>query len=215
MEVISTTTTKITGLFTVQQLRWEIGDPTKDPTEAGWVSDEMLQGIIDRHVDAAVREATLGLQASSPLFSLAIDGKELIVAGVEVPFTPGVVKITVPDGYFQVPSTLHAAESSLPYSYDVNILTTVYTDPFPANRKRFGMLEGTLVATGTDAELFVGTFHDIEDALVSILGTEAATKINNRILNDARMMLAWRIKEGNRLEALYEPNDGILEAADE
>lgn len=38
-------------IISVNQLREEIGDPTTNTQFAGYVSDDMLRGIIDRHVD--------------------------------------------------------------------------------------------------------------------------------------------------------------------
>ena len=201
----------ITGIIEYDQLRKEMGDPTLDSSEAGWVSQEMLENIIQRHHDEAVdlAEAMIA-QASSEGKS---PGPQELFVPIEIPLTastdlPGVKEGTVPVLYAPYITKAEADERSL--DYDDDIYKTLNTDPFALSRKRYQILGRkvyVLPALTTTATCFLALKTKLYD---HILSGDLLAMINAKILAAAKTMLAARIAEGKRLEALYEPGDLTL-----
>lgn len=85
-------------IITVDQLREEIGDPTTNSQFASYVTDDMLRGIIDRHVSWLENQALQRLKEGTQKPISQTDAVEIDLKGQS--HLPGVASGTLRDFYF-------------------------------------------------------------------------------------------------------------------
>jgi hypothetical protein len=206
----------LTGIISsADELRREIGGPTVDTADPGYVSDEMLEAIIQRHHDEAVKlaEKAAGISTSK----LQAPGPQILFEHVPVTMSastdePGLLEGDIPQEYY--PWALRVEDDQgRGLTYDENITRTVrsafvaryvykivgykiYTNPEIAG-------EGTISTVNVELALANDLFDHLIDG-------EILNKINESIIRAGREMLASRIREGMRLEQVYGPDDGVI-----
>lgn len=187
----------IQGLIDIVQLRAEIGSPTKDQSEPGYVSDDMLQEIIDRHEEEATRMADALVNAS--VMETGLPGPASIFEEVEIQTTSnGPVYVgTIDEQYYPQPLKVVDNED-VSLVRDPNVFRTANTAPF--DRYAYQVVGNKIEAISKDPSELKCQLA-IKSRLYShYIQGEILNNFNNAIINAATTMLSKRIAEGTRLE---------------
>lgn len=191
----------------VDQLREEIGGITDDQRFAEYVTDAMLQDIIDRHT------AYFDQRAEEALFSGQILPDSLIhlAEPIQIDMTPGdpVSKGDFPsvngDAYVRWSFGAFDDQGDV-LNYDADILETAENNPFAARRYRIiGSHVECLPNTAESMELYLALRSSVRDSLLG--GAHAGLgkdghDLNREIINEALRMVEERFKTAKREEEL-------------
>lgn len=206
----------LTGIIqTVDDLRRIIGGPTLDTADPGYVSDEMLEEIIQRHHDDAVKLAekvvgTLVDKGQEP-------GPPILFEPVAIPVAastdqPGLLEGDIPVGYYPWARQVED-DQGRGLIHDNDITRTVRTAFVPRYVFRIvGMKIYTNPEISSEGAITTVNAHlaPSEDLFDYVIDGEVMEKVNAAIIAEAEGMLAARIKEGMRLEQVYGSNDGVV-----
>lgn len=205
----------ITGLIGTAQLRNEIGGPSKDTADPGYISDLMLEGVIQRHHDEAVEMAEriaaervekTGTPGPYELF------EQITFAVLPSVNHPGLWETTIPALYYpRVAQVVDEEEHSL--YYDENIVRTVKTAFVP---RYVYKIVGTKIYVNPDFEgdRVSGDIHchvvEKTELYNHLISGDVLNSLNEQIVKDATAMLDKRVKEGTRLEQVFKADDGVI-----
>ena len=203
----------LTGIIAVADLRNQIGDPTLASNEAGWISDDMLCAIIQRHHDEAVTAADLAilayvLQAGNVGPDQLYD--EVALSEVTTDITGLAMfdlDLTTFWPHIQMATQLTTAVSQL--AEDDDLIGRLTTDFFA--RDRFQIIDDrifVLPVTAVTITISIANLARTRDFHVG--GPNGILAVNALIIKDASVMLAARIKEGNRLADIISAIDGTV-----
>lgn len=191
------------SLYTVANLRNEIGGPTADTAEYGYVSDSMLQGIIDRYTDEyndaiEVRIADL-MTKNLPL----LDEQDLtqvslpLTTPVDVGLSSNYKECVISSTYYPYTLTPGYDSDGFVYTNDPNIESTVSLSFI--TRRRFKIVGSKVVVIPNDITSIVLFLPD-KTKVNNRVGAEIEVAFNQMILKDAIVMMDRRVQEGSRLE---------------
>jgi hypothetical protein len=184
----------LSGIISVDQLRDEIGDPTTNTQFAGHITDSMLQGIIDNHVDWLEKQAYQRLQEGK---AKPVKRTEdvAITLSQNAPF-PELATGTLGSNHFpyateaivKSPSTYNGE----PLDYDPRLITKakkIFYDAF-----MFDIENRDVLVYPKDVEEITVMVPRLEDAIEEIMG-DIFSEVNNNIINRARQMQQARTQE--------------------
>jgi hypothetical protein len=185
------------NIIEVDQLRSEIGDPTVDPTEIGGISDEELQGVIDRHVT--------GLQSRYEQRIFAIDPSKIPLHAYEEVRLDTIVSggfdllayAEIDNEVFHLFPRTCVDEFGRELTYDESINFTVNRSL--ATKRRF-MFSGNRIYVCPLTIEAITVLLPNKEKLYEALIADEVIKVNDMIINDARNMLKSKVIEGGRLQ---------------
>lgn len=182
------------GIIGVDQLRQEIGDPTTNTQFAGYVTDDMLENIIDRHEewleDQSLQRINKGQE--SPVFQTY---PHTVSLSKNNRF-PGLAHGTLDSHYFPYSTealiTSPSNYEGEPLDYDPTLIDNkkkIFYDGFFFDVKNRDVL--VYPEDITEATVFVPLW---DEAVGEIMG-DMISEVNNNIINRARQMLEARERE--------------------
>lgn len=187
------------GIIKVDELRREIGDPTKDSTAPGWMGDNMLQDIIDRNVIALfglINQRLIQMEQSGvPM----VNSLELEKVSVDVAPSDEILNLsqgTIEEDIYPWAFRVTDGESGRSYFRDDHIELAEATSYFA--KKRYTTRGSILYITPPDSITLTMWAAKIDD-IVSTVGAEFLTGINDRIKAESLAALQARVVEGTRL----------------
>lgn len=200
----------IQGFITVAQLREEIGRPTLDTADPGYIPDTALSAIIERHREEALKEAERMASAATER-GLAPGPRELfepiVVSLSASTLHPSIHEGTIPSSFH--PWCLSAVDQhGRQLHYDEDIVKTANTS-FVIRRvyKVVGNLVYVFSQTPTSVVLKVAPKEKLYDHLIS---GEIINRFNRAIVETASRYMERVTREGIRLEQIFLPNDGVI-----
>ena len=183
----------VSNIIGVDQLRHEIG-AHEHQAGPGYISDDMLQGIIDRHADQLKRsvEQLMVEQGASMPDHLTQEMEFTLSAGdhpnVKQSSLSSVLFPFANEGYIESPASL----GDITLSPDVNLFRTVrksFSDIY-----RFNIYRNTLYVTTQEVEK-VKLFLGIWDEVVGAVAPNLLQPTNQSIVQSAQAMLQARKQE--------------------
>jgi len=208
-------TTVITGFLTTAELRSVIGKPTLDTADPGYISDTELERIIQRHHDLAVERArTLAderirageLPAEKRSFvpvaiamSISTTQTDLLEGDISSTYYPFVYQVTDNNGK--------------EYVYDENPGKTLRTSF--STRYVFKTVGRKLYSSGIDDNLNEPQTLNVHMASESdvwnfLFDGEMVRQYNAAIIEEAVILMDRVISEGQRLEQIFQNDDGLI-----
>lgn len=185
------------SLITVEELREEIGAPTRDSAEAGYVADKHLGPIIERAEEAiddmvAQRLAQYAAESRQP-----IDDSKFETVQVNLDRVRGMAEGEIPETYY--PFTFHPAtsEQGRVFEYDRNAESINQSTLF--EKRRFRIKGDKVRATPETTSVLYLTVAP-KDVLRAAVAADIIPDLNQQIIQQARQMLQARIEEGIRQE---------------
>jgi len=193
----------IRGLISVSALRETIGGPTLDTSEPGYVTDAMLQDIVDRHETAMVESM------SKIAFQMIAQGQQIapdsIFSHVALAVThagphQNLSSANIPTGFFPyIRSATTSTGKTL--RYDPEITLSANTSFFPVYRF-FVTRDKVLISPKFNGSISAQMVRT-EDLVSAMVSADSLIALNNAIIQEAYGLLQRRIQEGTRLEAPY------------
>jgi len=187
------------GIIRLDELRREIGDPTKDSTAPGWIGDNMLQDIIDRNVVALfglINQRLIQMEQSGvPL----VNSLELEKIDIDVDPSDEVVNLSegvIDEDIYPWAFRVTDGESGKSYFRDDHIELAEASSYF--SKRRYTTRGNILYVTPADSLTLKMWGAKIDD-IVSTVGAEFLSAVNDRIKAESFAMLNARISEGSRL----------------
>lgn len=209
-------TTVITGFITVAELRSAIGKPTLDTADPGYVSDEELERIIQRHHDEAVERARV--MADERIMAGDLPASKRVFNPVAISMSTSATQVDLREG--NIGSTYYpfvyqvTDESGKEYVYDDNpgkTTRTSFTKRFvykTVGRKIYASPTNTINLTEpTTLNVHLALENDVWDFLFD---GEMVRQYNNAILQEAITLMDRAIGEGQRLEQIFQSDDGFI-----
>jgi hypothetical protein len=183
------------GLYTVDQLRSEIGSPTADPREPGAVLDSELQGIIDRE------ESTLDSMILSRLEKRSLESVPITDQKAHEETTVSLVNETshaegsVDDKFYAITFFEGEGPNDNFFEYDPNL--QVESVGF-FERRRFTFVSNKALVIPADTST-IDLYLPVKTKVRSRMGGLVA-KANSKILELAQSMAQSKAQQGERLE---------------
>lgn len=204
----------ITGFLSAANLRVEMGRPTADTTDPGYISTAELEAIIQRHHDNAVEMAKK--MASDQIAQGILPASKRLFVPINIVLSqstnqPSLLEGTIGSTYY--PFVIQPMdEEGREYILDEQIGKTVATTF--SQRYVYKVIGRTIyVSPGTNDNLdplSINVHLALETNVWNFLiSSEILVKLNHDLVNDARQTLASLIQEGDRLEQLPTNRDGV------
>jgi hypothetical protein len=206
-------TTVINNFITVAQLRAEIGRPTLDVADPGYIADTELEKIIQRYHDEAVAYAKFLAGERIEAGQLPADKESFVPITISLSVSatqPGLMEGTITDTYYPYVYQVQD-EAGREYVYDANpgkTANTSFTRRFVYKTVGYKVYvsKGVTVPNPTTAYVHLATNADVWNYLFH---GDLVRDYNNRIIAEATEFLNKTINEGVRLEQIYSTNDGV------
>lgn len=183
------------GIITVDQLREEIGDPTTSPQFAGHITDSMLQGVIDNHVDWLEQQTYQRIQEGSAKPIKRTDPVEVSVS--QNSRIPELASGNLHPNYFP-----YATEGRVrqPGSYEGKPLD--YRPRLSSEARKiwydeafmFDIEDRNVLVYPKDVEEITIFLPTVNHAVQEVM-SDMMADVNNNIINRARKMVQARTEE--------------------
>lgn len=208
-------TTVIDGFITVAELRSEIGKPTLDTADPGYIADIELEKLIQRYHDDAVEMARR--MADERLVTGQLPASRRVFSSVAIALSasvtqPRLLEGTIGTTYY--PFVLQAQDNTgREYIFDDNPGKTVRTSF--TQRYVYRLVGRQLyVSPGANTRPDPTTLN-VHLALESdvwnfLFDGEMVRNYNALIITEASVMMDRIIKEGIRLEQIFQEDDGLI-----
>ena len=210
----------LSDVVTVDEVRVQIGRPSKDPLDPGYVADADIEAVVQRVHDEALAavyaEIETKIARGLPPGPNRLNGFENV--DLEVSTTlPGLLEGTIDASLYP---WVHYAENSYgrQLHYDEEVLRTYNTAFVPVYA--YKVIGDRIYVTppgtpGTFApdpgeDLFVLVHAPaLQELLDHVAGGGILQSCNDRILQTCARTLAGAVQTGTRLERVFEPGDGL------
>lgn len=206
-------TTVIDNFITVAQLRAEIGRPTLDAADPGYVADVELERIIQRYHDEAVSHARFTAGERVEAGQLPIDKESFVPISLALTVSttqPGLMEATIGATYYPFVYQVQD-QSGHEYVYDANPGKTTNTSftrryVYKTVGYKLYVSNGITVPNPTNIYVHLATLVDVWNY---VFDGDMVRKYNDMIIKEATQFLAKAVAEGSRLEQIFNATDGI------
>ena len=206
--------TVINNFLTTAQLRQEIGQPTYDTADPGYIPDSFLESIIQRHHDNAVEQARV--MAHERVQNNQLPCEKRLFSPVSITLAASANQPTLLEGAIGAtyyPFVLQVVDSSgNDYNYDQNVaekMKTTFTKRYVYNVVGRNIYVGNN-GNGTNDPSQVYVHLALEDNVWDFLFSgDMVEKYNKEIINEAAYYMDRIIQEGIRLESIIDINDEV------
>lgn len=187
------------GIIKLDELRREIGDPTKDSTAPGWIGDNMLRDIIERNVIALfglINQRLIEMERTGIPLVNSLELKRITVTVEPSSTLLNLSEGTIDEDVYPWAFRVTDGENGESFSRDDHIELAEATSYFA--KRRYTTRGTTIYVTPPDSltlTIWAGTINDI----VATIGAEYLAPTNDRIKAESFAMLQARIAEGDRL----------------
>ena len=206
--------TVINNFITVAQLRAEIGKPTLDAADPGYIADVELERIIQRYHDEAVAHAKFLAGERIEAGQMPADRESFVPISLALTVSstqPGLMEAIIADTYYPFAYQVQD-ETGKEYVYDPNpgkTSNTSFTRRYVYKTVGYKLYvsKGITVPNPTNVYIHLATLADVWNY---IFEGDMVRNYNNAIIAEATEFLNRTIVEGSRLEQVYTSNDGVV-----
>lgn len=205
--------TTINNFITVAQLRAEIGKPTLDTADAGFVIDTELENIIQRYHDKAVAHAKFIAGERIEAGQMPADRESFVPVTLSLTRSttqPALLEGTISTDYYPFVYQCQD-EAGHEYIYDPNpgkTTNTSFTKRYVYKTVGYKLYVSDGI-TEPDASTLYVHLATTADVWNYIFEGDLVRKYNDMIIKEATEFLQKVIIEGSRLEQIYSSNDGV------
>lgn len=205
--------TTINNFITVAQLRAEIGKPTLDAADAGFVSDAELEAIIQRYHDKAVAHAKFLAGERIEAGQMPADRESFVPVTLTLTRSttqPALLEGTIDPTYYPFVYQCQD-EDGHEYIYDPNpgkTTNTSFTRRYVYKTVGYKLYVSDGITEPNAGFLYVHLATNV-DVWNYIFEGDMVRRYNEMIITEATQFLNNVITEGSRLEQIYSANDGV------